>query len=140
MRLSQIRYLLIVAAVLVAPSTSTAADARDSGLVYLHNRYYDPALGRFITPDPANPGGNIGLNRYAYANGSPATETDRTGLDPLMDQVMALLGPGGDIPASAKSMITSAKHIVENGKPSWHVINNPNVMGQQFKDLSRVVE
>jgi RHS repeat-associated protein len=38
----------------------------ETGLLYLNARYYDPALGRFISPDdrdPALPG--VGTNRYA---------------------------------------------------------------------------
>jgi RHS repeat-associated protein len=53
-----------------------------SGLVYLHARYYDPTLGRFISPDPTIPGtDNIGLNRYAYAANDPIDRTDVDGLD-----------------------------------------------------------
>jgi RHS repeat-associated protein len=46
-------------------------------LVYLINRYYDPATGQFISVDPA-----VGqtLAPYAYAAGDPVTGTDPTGL------------------------------------------------------------
>ncbi|WBQ08193.1 RHS repeat-associated core domain-containing protein [Kribbella sp. CA-293567] len=53
-----------------------------SGLVYLQARYYDPELGRFISPNPVVDGDDsIGLNRYAYAANDPVNHTDRTGLD-----------------------------------------------------------
>ena len=39
----------------------------ETGLVYLRNRYYDPAIGRFITEDPAKDG----LNWYAYCGNNP---------------------------------------------------------------------
>ncbi|NIX78462.1 FG-GAP-like repeat-containing protein, partial [Microvirga terricola] len=44
----------------------------DTGLIYLNARYYDPALGRFISPDtldPTKPG--VGTNRYAYSFNDP---------------------------------------------------------------------
>lgn len=52
-----------------------------TGLVYMNARYYDPELGRFISPDPTIDGeANIGLNRYAYAANNPADNSDPTGL------------------------------------------------------------
>ncbi|UOX90536.1 hypothetical protein MUY14_07905 [Amycolatopsis sp. FBCC-B4732] len=58
------------------------AERQDStGLVYLNARYYDPQLGRFISPDPTIDGEDtIGLNRYAYAANDPVNQVDRTGL------------------------------------------------------------
>jgi hypothetical protein len=50
-------------------------------LLFLHARYYDPALGRFISadtivPEPGNP---QDFNRYAYVRNNPLTYTDPTG-------------------------------------------------------------
>ncbi|MBZ0090107.1 MAG: hypothetical protein K8H90_06995, partial [Thermoanaerobaculia bacterium] len=60
----------------------------DTGLYYYGARYYDPALGRFISPDPlyvadperctTNP---IACNLFAYANNNPLAFIDPTGLD-----------------------------------------------------------
>ncbi len=53
-----------------------------AGLVYLHSRYYDPELARFVSPNPVIDGEDtIGLNRYAYAANDPVNHADRTGLD-----------------------------------------------------------
>ncbi len=59
-----------------------------TGLYYFGARYYDPALGRFVTPDPlymadperctTNP---TGCNLFAYANNNPMAFIDPTGLD-----------------------------------------------------------
>ncbi len=54
----------------------------ETGLVYLRARYYDPALGRFISPDPflgrlAEP---ITQNRYVYVKNNPLGFTDPSGL------------------------------------------------------------
>lgn len=63
-------------------SRSFTAERQDStGLVYLNARYYDPQLGRFISPDPTIDGEDtVGLNRYAYAANDPVNQTDHTGL------------------------------------------------------------
>jgi RHS repeat-associated protein len=53
----------------------------ETGLVYLHARYYDPQLARFITADPSDPTvPGVGLNRYAYAGNSPIVNLDPSGL------------------------------------------------------------
>ncbi|MDI5980668.1 RHS repeat-associated core domain-containing protein [Amycolatopsis magusensis] len=60
-----------------------AGQRQDStGLLYLHARYYDPELGRFISPDSIIDGeATIGLNRYAYAANNPVNNRDLTGLE-----------------------------------------------------------
>jgi RHS repeat-associated protein len=53
----------------------------ETGLIYLHARYYDPRLARFVTADPTDPTEQgMGLNRYAYAGNSPIVNLDPTGL------------------------------------------------------------
>ncbi len=54
----------------------------ETGLVYLRNRYYDPEIGRFISPDSVV--GNLGdpqtLNPYAYVRNNPVNYIDPSGL------------------------------------------------------------
>jgi RHS repeat-associated protein len=45
-------------------------------LFYLRNRYYDPKIGRFTTPDPLV----SDLNPYSYANNNPVMMQDPSGL------------------------------------------------------------
>jgi RHS repeat-associated protein len=57
-----------------------------NGLVYAGARYYDPALGRFLSDDPsrfseANP---MSFNRFAYANDNPYKYVDPDGKDALV--------------------------------------------------------
>jgi RHS repeat-associated protein len=53
----------------------------ESGLMYLHARYYDPQLGRFIQADQSDPTQvGVGTNRYAYAGNDPVNASDPKGL------------------------------------------------------------
>jgi RHS repeat-associated protein len=56
----------------------TGLEHDESGLVYARNRYYSPALGRFISEDPIGFGG--GSNFYAYCGNDPINFTDPLGL------------------------------------------------------------
>ena len=50
-------------------------------LMYYQARYYDPAIGRFISADTIipNPADPQDLNRYSYVNNNPIRYSDRTG-------------------------------------------------------------
>src|SRR5262249_13862388 len=53
----------------------------ETRLMYLHARYYDPQLGRFLSADPSEPTAvGVGVNRYAYAANNPVAYLDPTGL------------------------------------------------------------
>jgi len=49
-----------------------------TGQLYMRNRYYDPASGRFTQEDPIGLAG--GLNLYGFANGDPVNFSDPFGL------------------------------------------------------------
>jgi RHS repeat-associated protein len=54
----------------------------ETGLQYLHARYDDPSLGRFLTPDTWDPIMlGVGINRYAYAGNDPVNMSDPEGHD-----------------------------------------------------------
>lgn len=54
-----------------------------TGLVHLGARYYDPVIGRFLSPDPLqDPQAPQSLNGYTYGNNNPATFSDPSGLLP----------------------------------------------------------
>ncbi|PJI95199.1 RHS repeat-associated protein [Luteimicrobium subarcticum] len=58
------------------------ADA--TGLTQVGARYYDPALGRFVSVDPVmDLGDPQQWAAYSYANNNPTTWTDPTGLAPI---------------------------------------------------------
>lgn len=64
-----------------------AAREYDAGLgLYYHQaRWYDPRLGRYLTPDPVPPvaGEPQSLNAYVYALNAPTRWQDPTGLAPV---------------------------------------------------------
>jgi RHS repeat-associated protein len=53
----------------------------ETGLMYYGGRYYDPVLGRFVSPDPfvPAPGNPQSLNRYSYVLNNPINLTDPSG-------------------------------------------------------------
>jgi RHS repeat-associated protein len=73
--------------------TFTGQKQDGTGLLYYNARYYDPALGTFISPDTLvpDPGLVFDYNRYMYVRGNPLRYTDPTG-HLSEDQIRALLG------------------------------------------------
>jgi RHS repeat-associated protein len=51
----------------------------ETGLIYYGARYYSPALGRFISRDPAGVAGS-GVNLYAFCSGDPVNNRELYGL------------------------------------------------------------
>ena len=69
---------------------------KDLQLYYLQTRWYDPAIGRFISPDSIeylDPESFGGLNLYAYCLNNPIMYVDPSGHVPGL--VLALLIAGG---------------------------------------------
>jgi len=56
----------------------------DTGLLYMQARYYDPAVGRFLSVDPIplRAGDGFAFNRFAYADNNPNGLIDPDGRDP----------------------------------------------------------
>jgi RHS repeat-associated protein len=72
----------------------------ETGLTYLHARYYDSLLGRFLSPDwwdPTDP--SVGTNRYAYSANDPINTSDPGGHDwspeyqAIVDSNLSLTSP-----------------------------------------------
>ncbi|GLY00664.1 RHS repeat-associated core domain-containing protein [Actinoplanes sp. NBRC 101535] len=83
----------------------------NTGLIHLGAREYDPTLGRFISVDPiqdmADP---QQWNGYAYANNTPITMSDPTGL----------LGDTGDGSGNGVRFVPETGNIVDPGKYAGH--------------------
>ena len=68
----------------------------DTGLIYMRARYYDPAIGRFVSEDPSK----NGENWYVYCNGNPTGQVDITGMEGIS--------------------LSDALDQLENYWPYWH--------------------
>jgi RHS repeat-associated protein len=66
-------------------ASKSADDSDEYGLIYMHARYYDPTLGRFLSPDPDLDSSRLlGLNAYAYASDDPINRIDPKGTEDYM--------------------------------------------------------
>ncbi len=102
------------------PKGFVGGDIDPTGLTHLGAREYDPTLGRFISVDPiqdlADP---QQWNGYAYANNTPITSSDPTGLRPECGGGTGAFSCGNNVPkAGANSGNWTAPNTVQTvGKP-----------------------
>ena len=90
----------------------------DTGLMLLGNRYYDPSIGRFLSPDPSGSGDNW----YAYCDNDPTGEVDPEGLDATPDPTKKppfSPDPGAFGPGTG---LTYLGETDDNGVPDYHVL------------------
>lgn len=67
------------------------------GLINMNARLYDPALGRFLSPDPyvQSPDFTQNYNRYSYCLNNPLKYTDPNGEYAIIDDIIGALISGG---------------------------------------------
>ncbi len=102
-----------------------------TGLYYYNARYYDPSLGRFLTPDtivqsPSNP---QTFNRYTYANNNPVNNIDPDGhgwFRKFIGKVVGafaaaavFFGTGGNIGAAANTYNSVESIISPAANNNW---------------------
>jgi RHS repeat-associated protein len=69
----------------------------ETGLQYNHDRYYDPAIGRWLSCDPIGFGA-ADTNLYRYVGNNPTSATDPSGLQEIFKPVTPGLNPAKPIP------------------------------------------
>ncbi len=99
------------------PTYGYTGEYRESipNLIYLGSRWYDPTIGRFLSPDDRL--GRLSMpqdqNRYAYVGNNPIAYADPTGHDFLGDVGNAIVG-------MAMFPIDTAKWLVQ--RASWQEV------------------
>ena len=91
---------------------------------YLRARYYDPALGRFLSQDPwpSNPMNPQTLNRYLYALNDPARFTDPNGYLPGLPSPGDIKKKAGEIKDKAGEIggeVVDTCSSVVGGAADW---------------------
>ena len=81
----------------------------ETGLYHTQNRYYDPRLGRFLSPDPL--GQAAGRNVYAYVGGDPLDQTDPSGL--CFEDACVVEGIGAGVLYAGASALVAAGVCIE---------------------------
>jgi RHS repeat-associated protein len=100
---------------------ATASDA-GVGLVLMGQRYYDPEVGRFMSPDPL--GLSAGINLYGYTHNDPVGSVDPSGLVRIELRYAKVFpdGPAGG-PYHADVI------VVDNDGTSWIFGGGPQIPG-----------
>ena len=107
----------------------TGRDDDGTGLYYYRARYYDPAIGRFISPDPKK--FSAGINFFVYVNDNPINANDPTG------NIQQYWLPGAKTPSA----------IINDGKPftkNYAQASSGNFMpvesGIKFSGYSSIID
>ena len=99
----------------------------ENGLYNLNNRYYNPEIGRFISPDSIDnidPSAINGLNLYRYCNNNPITVA-YSSFSNVNNDVMPFLN---QVFNSNFSTITAIKNYWNpHWKNEWFVTNSPSL-------------
>jgi RHS repeat-associated protein len=84
------------------------SDVTEPGLrlMYLEQRYYDPTVGAFLSPDPISYTG--GLNLYSYVGNNPVGGIDPSGLAPWYDRLAGWAGARGEAAKNGVNSLTPA--------------------------------
>lgn len=73
-----------------------------NGLYYMNARYYDPAMGRFLSEDPLGLGGGD-LTLYSYAGNNPVVFVDPSGLCSQGSSLPVYNGPNVGVPHESEN-------------------------------------
>ncbi|XXX81371.1 RHS repeat-associated core domain-containing protein [Sorangium sp. So ce134] len=82
----------------------------ETGVVYNRYRYYDPEIGRYISPDPLGLAG--GLRPFGYASNRPLAMIDPDGLAPVRASVQ---GPYSNGPFGSSTDVRSGQRHYGGG-------------------------
>jgi RHS repeat-associated protein len=86
----------------------------ETGLSYLHFRYYDGHLGRFLNPDTYDPmQAGVDINRYAYAGNDPINSSDPGGhVWGVLSKIGKVIFKGGDVASTFAGAVEDVDTII----------------------------
>jgi RHS repeat-associated protein len=99
-----------------------------SNLYYFRNRWYDPKLARFLSPDPIDING--GFNLYQYANNNPLKFSDPLGLINVTRPVVPKTGDKNKV-----GLVNI--NAIQEGYPSLPTFPNPGDINGYGVSLGR---
>lgn len=103
---------------------------QESGLHYNWHRFYDPAIGRYVTADPI--GLNGGINLYGYSANNPISLTDRLGLSWYDDWHFENRDEKNiNLPESPKEAFANGATLLPKEMAIYH--DDPNTEGNEYK-------
>jgi RHS repeat-associated protein len=108
----------------------------ETGLIYFGARYYDPELGRWMTPDPA--GFIDGPNRFAYVNNNPISGLDQFGLFSWSDfwgGITSFFNTIADAISGATTYLQESFSFYNYAKPEIDGMAN-QAFGESFLELT----
>jgi RHS repeat-associated protein len=107
----------------------------ETGMLYLNGRYYDPALGRYISPDDWDPTlAGVGTNRYAYAGNDPVNKADPNGHNWFTDTVSSFFSAFGN---AISSLFGGGNGGGSGGKSATQAYQNSNLALQTAYPASK---
>ncbi|AUX47305.1 uncharacterized protein SOCE26_088230 [Sorangium cellulosum] len=104
----------------------TGHEADDElGLVNMRGRMYDPAIGRFLTPDPlvANPLFGQSFNPYSYVLNNPLAYVDPSGFEPVYERPP--VDPEYAKDPEVQRILASGCLGLECAHPFYHQVEGP---------------
>ena len=115
----------------------------NTGLYYYNARYYDPTIGRFISPDIVTPDLNNpqSLNRYSYALNNPLKYNDPTGNWPNWGKIGQFfegvgIGIGTTLLSTAEMVVNPAQTITAIGEAITNPSDTWNAIKTSYEDKS----
>jgi len=99
----------------------------ETGLTYLHARYYDSQLGMFVSPDPAR----ADRNTYRYAGGNPANMMDPSGLEMVCDTASGVDVNGNQWGPEERCSWSEEGEMERSGSSYYSYFLNNNLGGRR---------